>query len=79
MQSLLKKNKQTHTYQIQKNTKSYALVSQFVSCASLTCHVQGAFLGGGDGAVPAAQQWTAPALAHLLLQPGTQLQVGLRG
>lgn len=46
---------------------------------SLTCHVEGAFLGGGDGAVPTPQQRTAPPLAHLLLQPGAQLQVGLRG
>lgn len=61
------------------DTKPDALTSQSLSRASLTCHVQGAFLGSGDGAVPAAQQWTAPALAHLLLQPGTQLQVGLRG
>lgn len=45
----------------------------------LTCHVEGALLGGGDGAVPAPQQRTAPPLAHLLLQPGAQLQVGLRG
>lgn len=48
-------------------------------CGSLTCHVERAFLGGGDGAVSTPQQRTAPPLAHLLLQPGAQLQVGLRG
>ena len=47
--------------------------------AVLTCHIEGAFLGRGDGAVSTAQQRTAPPFAHLLLQPGTQLQVGLRG
>lgn len=35
----------------------------------LTCHVQGALLGGGDGAVSPSQQRAAPPLAHLLLQP----------
>lgn len=45
----------------------------------LTCHVEGAFLGCGDGAVPATQQRAAPPLAHLLLQAGAQLQVGLGG
>lgn len=37
-------------------------------CVSLTCHVQGALLGGGDGAVSPSQQRAAPPLAHLLLQ-----------
>lgn len=48
-------------------------------CASLTCHVQGALLGGGDGTVSPSQQRAAPPLAHLLLQPRAQFQVGLRG
>lgn len=48
-------------------------------CGSQTCHIKGAFLGGGDGAVSATQQRTAPPLAHLLLQPGAKLQVGFRG
>lgn len=48
-------------------------------CGSPTCHIKGAFLGGGDGAVSATQQRTAPPLAHLLLQPGAKLQVGFRG
>lgn len=44
-----------------------------------TCHVERAFLGGGDGAVSAPEERAAPALANLLLQPRAQLQVGLRG
>lgn len=54
-------------------------VKLWASRLPLTCHVERAFLGGGDGAVSATQQRTAPTLAHLLLQPGAQLQVGLRG
>lgn len=38
-------------------------------CVSLTCHVKRAFLGGSDWAVATTQEWTAPPLAHLLLQP----------
>lgn len=48
-------------------------------CGSPTCHVKGAFLRGSDGAVSTAKQRTAPPLAHLLLQPGAELQVGFRG
>lgn len=48
-------------------------------CGSPTCHVEGAFLSGSDGAVSTTKQRTAPPLAHLLLQPGAELQVGFRG
>lgn len=64
---------------IQENTAVQNQTRQLCVCVPLTCHVEGAFLGGGDGAVSATQQRTAPPLAHLLLQPGAQLQVGLRG
>lgn len=45
----------------------------------LTRHVEGALLGRSDGTVSAAEQRAAAALADFLLQPGAQLQVGLRG
>lgn len=48
-------------------------------CGSPTCHIKGAFLSCGDGAVSTTKQRTAPPLAHLLLQPGAELQVGFRG
>lgn len=44
----------------------------------LTCHVQRAFLCSGDGSILPPQKRAAPALADLLLQPGPQLQIGLR-
>lgn len=53
-------------------------LSERAVCLPLTCHVERAFLGAGDGTVSATQQRTAPTLAYLLLQPGAQLQVGLR-
>lgn len=76
--------KQTHTNQIRTRTYSsleenFLISGQLSVCASLTCHVERALLGGSDGAVSAAQQRAAPPLAYLLLQPGAQLQVGLRG
>lgn len=75
----LKKQKKQNTHIRYSKHKIVRSNKPVFELQTLTCHVQGAFLGGGDGAVPAAQQRTAPALAHLLLQPGTQLQVGLRG
>lgn len=62
-----------------RNTKSQSKIERSEHCGSPTCHIEGAFLSGSDGAVSATKQRTAPPLAHLLLQPGAELQVGFRG
>lgn len=54
------------------------LVSELCADNTLTCHVQRALLGCGNGTILPPQQWAAPPLRHLLLQPGAQLQVRLR-
>ncbi len=43
-----------------------------------TCHVQRALLCRGDRPILPPKQRATPALRNFLLQPGSQLQVGLR-
>lgn len=64
--------------QYKESVKNRTVWKQRV-CRSPTCHIKGAFLSGSDGAVSTTKQRTASPLAHLLLQPGAELQVGFRG
>lgn len=67
-----------NTDKMKWHAKEFSVWTASLSVSVPTCQVQGAFLGGGDGAVSASQQWAAPPLADLLLQPWAQLQVGFR-